>query len=658
MAIIPQPPDLDATIEEFRGPWLRLEPTDVPASQALLATNCEFEPGNVATRFGFGPYWAINKIVTSLYNWVKAPDIISANGSYLVFYNATDGKVQWAVNLNAPTAADLFTVTCEGIDICQGGNQLIVASFSPTGTNVPIALGAAQARVIGIGGAAIYVDRAFEGPLTTAPVLTNSGVGTVTAGLHSVGYVITTRNGFTGRLSPALVSTGTFDTSSNITAPGGQQITFSLTATFPVEAEGIQIFMSTVTNPFQYFLVPGLNFAVASGPFTVTATIDISDTLLLNTAQDITSNQFLLTQDTMGFGPFNPFKVVEYGYRTCYLAIVGSTGGGIPAVYVSDPYASQQLTEQFNKLLLPGWKLITSAFVLRGILYVLGPNWTYAWEDNQGLPSTWPSPTLVDGSIGTPSVMGTLVNASNDWAAVAHISGLYIFNGQYQDRPVSYMVNPDWLRINWAACQTIRMADNKDKKQIVLNVPLDGALIPNYQMMFDYSDGLDWENIKYSLQVDSAGYQPRGLTVWQNPNTGRSEFLEGPGVAGKIRRQMNDTDDVQPYSDDGAVIQFAWETAPQPDGEIGTVFGFRNGDVRCTGQGLLEGTSYSLDRQIQVPWLLPIDLATVAGTEVLRQFYLAAERSSTRFTCGVNPGDFVILSGYRALYYRLADRRP
>lgn len=658
MAIVQTPPDLEAQITEFRGPWTRVEPTDVPASQALLSINAEYEPGQVATRFGFGPYWDIGKIITSLYNWIKAPDIISANGQYLVFYNKTDGKVQWAVNLISPTALDLFTVAAEGIDICQGGNQLIVASFTPYGGGIPIAIGAAQARVIGIGGAAVYVDRAFEGPLTTKPVLTETVAGTVTAGLHSVGYVITTRNGFTGRLSPALASTGTFDTSSNITSTGGQNIHFVLNATFPVEAEGIQIIMSTVTNPYQYFIVPGLGFAVTAGPFTVTADIDISDTLLLNTAQDVTSNQFLLTQDTFGAGPFNPFKVLEYGYRTVYLAIVGSSGGGIPSVYVSDPYNSQQLTEAFNKLLLPGWRLVTSAFVLRGILYVTGVSSTYAWEDNQGLPSTWPSPTLVDGTIGTPLAMGTIVNASNDWAAVVCISGLYIFNGQYQDRPLSYMVDDDWRRINWMACQTIRIADNKDKKQIIIHVPLDGALVPNYQMMFDYSDGLDWESIKYSIYPDSAGYAPRGLTVWQNPTTGRNEFLEGPGVAGKIRRQMNSTDDAQPYNDDGSVIQFTWETAPQPDGEIGTIFAFRNGFIRATGQGLLQGTSYNLDRQLSVPWDLPIDLSVEGtGEDVLRQFYITAERSSTRFTCGVDANDFVILSGYRALYYWWAGRR-
>lgn len=655
MPTLPVQADESTQISAFHGPWLKPEPTDVPASQALLGINCEYEPGNVSTRFGFTPFWAIAKIVTSLFNWIKAPDLVSTDGNILVLYNKTDSKVQWAVNLSIPAASDLYTVTAEGISVTQGGNQLIIAAFTTQGTTAPIALGAAQARVVGVGGASVYVDKAFLGPLTTKPSLANSaGAGTVTAGLHSVGYVITTRNGFTGRLSPANIL-GTFDTTSNIIAAGSKKIDFSITATWPTEAEGIQIVMSTVDDPYKYFIVPGLNFAVPGGfLFTITTSIDISDVLLLATATDVTSNQFLLTQDNLGFGPFSPFKVLEYGFRTIYLTFDGT---GSFAFYASEPDASQQLTEAYHKRKLPGWRLGTSAFVLRGILYVLGPAWTYAFEDNQGLPSTWPSPTLVDGTIGTPCVMGTTVSASNDWAAVVCVSGLYIFNGQYQDRPISYMVDPDWRRINWRAAQTIRIEDNKDKKEILLHVPLDGASIPTHQMMFDYSNGLDWESIQYSLWSDSAGYSPRGLCVFQNPSTSRMEFLQGAGVAGSIRRQMNGTDDTSPYTDDGAVIRFTWETAPQPDGVIGTMYSHRNGYVRANGQGLLYGTAYSLDRAIAVPWLEPIDLAESSGVEVYRQFYLNAERCSIRFTCGVDPGDFVQLSGYRHLFYFWAGRR-
>lgn len=654
MPILSPTPTLDAIIEDFRGPWLRPQTTDVPASEALLSLNASYNPHSVETRFGFGPFWAAGKAITTLFNWVKVPDFVSAAGNYLIFYSATDGAAMWAPNLLSPAAANLFSVTAEGLSIASAGNQVAIASFSAS-AGIPTPVGAAQCHIVGVPPlGTTYVDKAFLGPLTTKPTLSNSGSGTVTAGLHSIGYIITTRNGFTGALSPALAG-GTFDTSSNITAPGGEQIGFSLTATWPVEAEGIQIIMSTTTNPYQYFIVPGLNFAVPGGsPFTVNAVIDISDALLAATGTDVTSNQFFLTQSTGGTGPFNPFATLVYGSRMVYLTYDST---GIPAAYVSEPNNYQQLTEAFNKLKLPGFRQITSAFVLRGILYLLGPNWTFAFEDNEGLPSTWPSPTLIDGNIGTLCCLGTTVSEGGDWAAVVHQTGLYIFNGQYSELPLTYMVDFDWKRINWNASQTIRITNHTDQNQLIVAVPLDGATAPSHLMVFDYTNGLDEESVKYSLW-DIAGYTPRGLCVFQNPSTARMEILISPGSAsGKILRQMNAADDASPYEDDGGAIPFTWECAPQPDGSIGQVFAHVGGYVRASGKGTLTPTSYSLDRQIARPWPRPIKLSESPGVEYFRQFYLTSERCSVRFTCGTNPGDHVTLSGYRHRYYPWATRR-
>jgi hypothetical protein len=542
-------------------------------------------------------------------------------------------------------------MNAEGISVVSGGNQIFIAGFTST------AAGADQLRVVGVDGAAVNIDKAFLGPQTTKPTLGESGSGSVTAGVHSVGYIITTRNGFTGAISPA-VSAGTFDFTSQITASGGKQITFSLTITWPTEAASVQIVMSTTTNPFQLITVPGLGFNVPGGSsFPITATIDISDQQLELEGTDVTNNQYFLTQDTMGNGPFNPFKVVEYGPRTSYLTY---DSNGSFAVYFSQGQNPQPLSEAFNKKKLPGFRKGTSAFVLRGVYYVLGPHWTFSFEDTNDLPALWASATLVDGEIGTLCVEGTMVNASGDWAAVASITGLYIFNGQYADKPISYMVDPDWRRINWNAAQTIRMSDNKDKKQILLSVPLDGATTPSHLMMFDYSDceGVpDWERVKYSLW-NLASYTPRALCVFQNPSTARMEFLIGKGTAGGVLRQMNQTDDTHPYADQtSSAIAFTYQIAPQPDGYIGNVLRHKGGYVRCQGSGVLSATSYSLDNQVAVPWSRPITLAANPGVDYFRQFIINGERCSVKFTCGTAAGDYVILSAYRHQYIEWSARR-
>src|SRR5579863_592368 len=249
MSILPAIPVQDSVIADFRGPWLRISPTDVPSSEALLSLNAEYGPHFVGTRFGFNTFWAAGKVIPVMYNWVKAPDGISTDGNYLVIHNATDGTVQLVdlVTLT-PYATPLFSVTAEGISVETEGNQVIIASFQSTGGGgSPIPIGAALAHVIGIFPFAVYTETAFLQPLSTKPLLANVNVimpGIVTAGIHSVGYIITSNNGFLGRPSPVDVSSGLFDTTSNIQAPGGQNIAFQITANWPAGANGIQIVMS------------------------------------------------------------------------------------------------------------------------------------------------------------------------------------------------------------------------------------------------------------------------------------------------------------------------------------------------------------------------------------------------------------------------------
>jgi len=657
--ILPVAPPEEIQIEDFRGPWSRLEPTDVPPTQALLALNAEFNPGQESTRNGFASLWNPNKALSSLFNWVKAADGVSLKGNYLVVYNLTDSKVQWVTDLTAPSLIDLFSISADSVDPSSSGNQLFLPTVNTSSQLTPV--GAGQCRIVGIYVAATNVDKAFLGPSIVKPTLANANVGTVTAGFHFVGYVITTRNGFTGKINPVLISDSTTpDQSSSIIAPGGKQITVAITATWPVEATSITLIMTSTTNPFQFFQIPGAVYGVPGGAlFTINAIIDISDAQLINNTNDLTNNQFFLTQTILGAGPFSPWKVIIYGGRTVYMTY---DGNGTAAIYVSEIDNPQQLTEQFHKKRLPGFMKMTSGFVLGRSLYILGTNWTFAFQDNRGLPATWAPAALIDGNLGTPSSFGVLVSASGDWAAVVHISGLYIFRGNYDEKPLSYYVDDQWRRINWGAAQTVRIAHSKDKKQLLVAVPLDGATVPTHLMMFDYTDSLDYQSVKFSLW-NLTGYNPRALCTYQNDTTARQEFLIGKSVAGKVLRQMNTTDDVVgpgglgPWTDDGAAINHQYEIGPQPMGAVGRLFQFLGMFLRIKGRGVVSPVSYSLDHAVTRTWTKSITLSPNPGVEIWRQFTLNAERCSTKFVSGAVAGDYMILSGLRQLFRKLADRR-
>jgi hypothetical protein len=246
------------------------------------------------------------------------------------------------------------------------------------------------------------------------------------------------------------------------------------------------------------------------------------------------------------------------------------------------------------------------------------------------------------------------------------VSGLYIFTGQYQDPPLTFMIDPDWKRINWAAAQTIRISDNKDQKELLLAVPLDEATTPSHLMMFDYTDGLDYQSVRYSLwDIANTGMTPRGLVAYQNDTTKRIEFLLSDGAAGPVLRQKNIQDDgaAWPYdykvgaAPNQAAINFQWECAPQPQGQVGRVMAHVGAFTRARGSGVPVIRSYGVDRVKSVQWSKAIQLSNNPGQDYWRQFYLTSERCSTRFVSGVNPGDWMVIAGVRHRFFEWAIRR-
>lgn len=639
------------TVTDFAGAWLRPEPTDVPPDQALLSLNCEFNPGQVSKRKGFKMVWNPNEPILSLFNWVKGGDLVSLAGNYAIYFTSTGTNVRIVVDLATPVAATLFSQAgAASASIASGGSRLYIATATSSG------IGAGQARVVGIYVAALNTDKLFMGPISTKPILTDTGTGVVTAGIHRVGYVIVSRNGFTGKISPVAIGASTFDTTSVVTSTGSKQIGFSLTATWPAEASLVYIVMTSTTNLNRYFFVPGLGpYGVpGGGSTTITATIDISDDDLISTATEVTDNFNLFTQDSSGNGPFNPFLVVEYGQRVGYFTELN----GVFQYYFSEPANHQTITADQHVRYLPGFRKITSAFVINNLLYVLGPHWTYSDYDNLLKPVQWAASSLIDGRIGTLSTRGVSVNSSQGFAWVADVSGLYVFQGgSYAPRPVSYQVDPDWKRINWAAAMTVQVKDNNDKQQVYVLAPLDGATSPTHILVFDYSNGLTPETIKYSLW-SLASYAPGSMEMFQNPTTKKVELWTGRSTSGKVLRQMNDVDDITPYNDDGVGVDATYEMALQPgmNAEIGSVWAHYGAQVRVKGSGSLAVTSYSMDRVRSIAWQA-ITMALLPGKEYTKQFDLKSEGVSHRFS-NSTLNEYFILSAVRHFYDYWIDFRP
>jgi hypothetical protein len=615
------------SVSDPQGPYTRLEPADVPVNRALLSLNTEFGPGGVSTRRGFGAVWNPNESITSLFNWVKGGDLVSAAGNSLIYYAPTSGKVRMVPNLAAPAPSDLFT---------------------------PAGVGAGACRVVGIYGAAVNTDTAFLGPLTTTATLSAVGSGDVTKGTHRVGYVIETRNGFIGKLCPASAA-GEFLTTSEITVVAGKQIRVNINpAAWPAEASTVRLFMSPVVNPNEYYLVEGATAAVPGGAaLPVQIDIDINDTDLM-AGTPITENANLFTATPAGVAPFNPFAVLEYGNRIVYLTDLL----GVSQAYASEPERPQHITADQHVLYLPGFRQMKAGFALSGGLYLLGPHWTYATEDNGATPVEWPTPRLVDGTIGAMGPRCVTVNASQGFAAVAHTTGLYVFSGgAYQTRPLSYYVEPEWKRINWNYAATVQVCDDKDRQQLYVLAPLDAATSPSHILMFDYADGLTPEKVSFSLWSLS-GYAPGAMCMVQSPSTKQLELWLGCGAAGKVLRQMVSTADATPYNDDGAAINWQHQTAllPGVSRDPGMVYGHYAVQFRARGSGTLSITAKGIDN-VRVSNTVTQALAAAPGKEYTKRYYrddanqgpLISESASYLFSQNT-VNQWCELSGYKHLF--------
>ena len=634
----------NVTICDFLGAYLRREPSDIPPSGALLSLNSEYGPGQVSTRKGFSQVWNPAERITSMYNWVKTGDLISPTGSYLLYFNPTSQKARYVPNLAAPSPADLFTITgsgAYGITYAPvGAAMFVVAAHKPDGS------GATQARVCQTYVFSVVVDKAFAGPMTNKPTLTEPAAGTVTAGTHRVGYIVESRSGFTGQISPMDDGTGSFDVSSTIKSSGSKNIHFVLNPTWPSDAGLVWPVMTPTTNLDRYFIVPGLS-AAPSG--SISFDIDITDDDLIATGTEVTDNLSLFTQDTSGDGPFNPSFTCEFGFRTIYLVTNGTMSQG----YASEPSKPQHLTADQHIFNLPGFRQMVCAQPIGRNLYIFGPHWTYVTDDSGSLPVEWPSPSLVDGARGTMSPRGVAFNTSNGIMWVADQGGLFAFQGgAYPQKPVSYEVDPDWQRINWAYGYMVEVTDDPTKQRVYVKAPLDGAVVPTHILVFDYSNGIEFSQVKYSLW-NISGYTPGAMSIVQNPVNKRLELWIANGAVtagGKVLRQMNDGD-TNPYRDDSLGIDWQHEVGLFPgsqSAEMGTVYLHPGIQLRARGSGSLAITSYSIDRIRSLPLTATV-LSALPGKEYTKRLDLRSEGCSHRFAMNT-PDSYCVLSALRHFY--------
>ncbi len=608
----------------------------MPTTKALQSQNVSFIPGQVRTRLGFSLAVTTIDAISAMFNW------LSSLGNLLIWFRLSDRSVQY-IDVAAPVPATLIPGDLSGsaATFAEAGARLYLSFFGALG------LGASGARVVTYAGGFVS-DLAFLPPIIYTPSdPTEPSGGTVTPGLHYFGYLIEYRSGFITRPSPdsgvGVPSATTFQPVV-FTAAGSKNLSWTLNTTWPTGAINVYPIMTRVANAAQLYQIPGVSAAVVGGAASsITFTIDISDDLLAATGIDVTDSLSLLTNSVANVPQFYPSRVFTHGDRMVYvITLPDSVGNQAGALLVSDLSAYQRIALDRNLVQLPGQKSIVTGFSLDGTLFILGPQWTYRTADNNGDPTTWATPILVDGRRGTLAVRGVEVAPSGTYAWIASQDGLYFFQGSFPALPISYYNQNFWDRINWSAAQTVQIKDDPGAKKVYVMVCLDDAVTPSHKLTWDYTNG--FEPIPGNFSFDFVqSYAMGAMEVVKNSLPGQvtaakqtqSLWLGSSGGDGILRR--NSATDANPYLDNGQPIFALYETAlyPQEGSADGEIWQHHGADYRVTGSGILNIVAYALDHA-QSYNLAQLTLSTSPGLMPHRSFDLISEGASHLLTQGAN----------------------
>ena len=226
-------------------------------------------------------------------------------------------------------------------------------------------------------------------------------------------------------------------------------------------------------------------------------------------------------------------------------------------------------------------QVIRAAFKLRERLYFVKEHSLFVTQDDgTNEPSLW-TIAEVSRKVGTPSVRG--VGIGEDWAVIAHRTGLYIFNGG-EPVKISQEIQPTWNQINWQYGHTLWVTVDTKERRIFVGVPFGTATSPNEILMLDYRDLDDAEdiagrppiNVTYSGRK-TATDKTRKWSPWtiaanacallERVNGtavvalgGGAPGVGGGGSTGKIY-QLSDTQ----FSDDGTAIPSYYTTHYFPE---------------------------------------------------------------------------------------------
>jgi hypothetical protein len=324
--------------------------------------------------------------------------------------------------------------------------------------------------------------------------------GHTETGIHIFAVVYETDTGFLTSFGPSedsLLSTKAYYFA-QVTADGTHKIDLTNVPVSPdsfvkkrhiyaTKAIDPTLFTGNLTG-YELFVVPG---AIIADNVGTTITVDFYDADLLESGDNLFDLFFEIPAGVnLTIYHDRLVSVGEYGDPS-----TAETAGLISTARVSDPGQPEAFNQISGLIVAPlDGNPLTNAQEFRDTLYLFKKTRTYAYNDNQDDPSSWPL-TVIDQGIGA-SVHGiaTVLDSGGiniDYLMLVDFSGIMLFNGIYLRPELSFKIRDFWLALDRAFFLSIQILNDSLNQHIYIT-------LPNMQMLFgDYSENLDPFKVKW-----------------------------------------------------------------------------------------------------------------------------------------------------------------
>lgn len=546
------------TIDRFNGLYKRGMADQCPSDHAVCCDNCKFpKPGEVSSRDGVVVSYALN-------HPVKRGFLASFDDNTLELIT-----LDYEGNLyrdNDPTP--IFTDA--NLDDFAAINLFNKCFILPLGTTFP----PPNLQVLSEPLATIR-DAAGVKP-SSAVTAADGAAGKVDVGVHKIAVSYITDTGFI--TPPNAVPTV-------YAAPGDLQIDLT---NIPVSGASHIVgrkILVTRANEEEFFFVEG---GQIDDNVTTILTLDFYDSDLV-----ISADYLFDLLETI------PGGIVSAGLMEYHGCLVSTAEGDLVRVSRSgDPESFNNVNGFIQVPAQRDGNVARSLCKLRDTLYIMKAIGIYAVEDNfSGDPSSWQVHQIDGGAGSYQNAISTITGSQPALSAhevftLAHRGGVFAFAGAILDRPLTWKIDDVWQKLTHGREYKICVSQDPFNQTLYVLIPYNGASEPNLLLVGDYSEGLNWKNIKWSM--------------WFFPFTiswiSMMNFLDDEGASGYdyyLRLGASDENNIYKLklgqtSDYGnAIVAFYQAGFVTP--AIGAMNVFRAVQFRARGIGTLDLKLYKQD---------------------------------------------------------------